>query len=136
MNVLMEHRDAQTQPTARAITAPAPAVLLRLRVDGGDWSDHVPPVPEGHDVSVSFTSRSDSARHAAALRELGFRLVPLCEAGDGGMVDVLLREGVVEQHPRWWRAMASLAERAYPLALGPAAKRWHRLVTCHDERRG
>lgn len=113
----------------------APAVLLRLRVDGLDWSDHVPPAPRGHDVSVSFTSARSRARHAGALGDLGYRVVAVPETdrrgGQDEFVDVVLRGEAAEEQPSWFRALAALAERAYPLALGPAARMWAPLISRH-----
>ena len=116
-------------PTA---TAREPEVLLRLRIDGGDWSEHLPPVPAGHDVSVSFTSAVSSRNHGDALAELGYRVVGVVGAPNGGeFADLVLREGTAEECPSWWRAVAALAERAYPLALGPAARACAPVVERH-----
>lgn len=134
-------------PRDENVTSRTPAVLLRLRIDGTDWAEHVPPVPQDHDVSVSFASGRSRARHSRSLGELGYRIVEINHAvdvagggsaggggNDGEFVDMVLRIGAVEKHPSWWRALAALAERAYPLALGPAARMWSPLVAQHQAR--
>lgn len=110
-------------------------MLLRLPVDGTDWSDHLPPAPADHDVSASCSDRSTWARLRPGLVALGYRAVdePADPTPTGEIVvDLVLRDGLVEARPTWWRAVAALADRAYPLLLGPAARRWSVLLAAHE----
>lgn len=109
--------------------------LLRLPVDGVDWCDHLPPAPAGHDVSVSCEDDAVWQRLRPRMRQLGYRVVddPAARGGAGeAVVDVLVRDGCAEDRPTWWRAVAALADRAYPLQLGPAARSWEDLVERHS----
>ena len=116
--------------------AASPVLLMRLRVDGLDWSEHLPPAPAGNDVSVSFTRPATAARHAELLAELGYRLVAVHRDGHaapGEFVDMVIYGDTTTRHSSWWRAVSALAERIYPLELGPAALRWADVVGAHVE---
>ena len=118
---------------APASSAP-PVFLLRLRVDGLDWSEHLPPAPAQNDVSVSFTRSATAARHAELLAQLGYRLVVGHRHGHGSsgeFVDMVVYGDTATRHSSWWRAVSALAERIYPLELGPAALRWADVVAAH-----
>ena len=131
---LMTERPHPTTHADGAAGTAEPEVLLRLPIDGGDWADHVPPSPRGHDVSVSFGSQAARRRHGAVLDALGYRIVDVRDhPAPGEYADIVLRKGTAETTPAWWRALAALAERAYPLALGPAATRWAALVDRHEQ---
>lgn len=133
MTDLMSHREPASPTDADDIDRAAPEVLLRLPVDGTDWAEHLPPVPRRLDVSVSFASALARRRHEGALSDLGYRVVDTADHPfPGEYVDVVLRGGAAETAPSWWRALAALAERAYPLALGPAAAMWAGVVAEHQ----
>ena len=117
-----------------------PTSVIRFRVDGADWSEHLPPVPDGHGVSVSFTCDTTHRRHAAALFELGYRIVELDYApnahADGEFVDMVVYGDIAVDEPTWWTAVNALAERVYALAMGPCAAMWRALVRAHVDDKG
>lgn len=101
------------------------ALLLRLPVDGHDWSEHLPPAPPGEDVTVAFSSAIAMARHGELLDSLGYRCVGVVVTGRPrgapATCDVLVARTLAVEHAAWWRALADRAERAYDLAMGPVA---------------
>ena len=129
-----EHRADTAGPSQRRSVTVDPSVVVRLRVDGFDWAEHVPPVPHEHDVSVSFARSATAARHAEALAELGYRVVRLPRGGQRSaeeFVDMVIYGDTAAEQTSWWRAISALAERVYPLAMGPAARRCADLVAAH-----
>lgn len=115
------------------IDAPRPVAVVRLPVDGCDWADHLPPVPSGHRVSVSFTQSASWAHHGPVLRGLGYQVVDEVPAvdEDAECVDMVLYDDLPVSQPSWWRAVAVLAERVLPLAFGPARLASARLLAAH-----
>lgn len=99
-----------------------PVAVVRLPVDGRDWADNLPPVPQGHRASISFTQAASWAHHGPVLERLGYRVVPADEqgGGDGEWVDMVVYDDLPVSQPSWWRAVTALAERVLPLAFGPA----------------
>lgn len=139
-------------PPRTHVPAPAAGVdgaLVRLVVTGDDWAESIPPVPRGHEVTVSFSSASSALAHADALEALGYRLVgiqPLsctcppgaqdCGAGHPrslgiAVADFLVSQPLLEAHPSWWRAMADQADRAFNLAMGPVQRLLDSVLRTH-----
>lgn len=99
-------------------------VVVRLAVGPGAWAEDIPPVPAGFVVTVSFGSETVADEHRDALELLGYRVVDVPVPADlsiPGIADFLVLQDVMEHHPTYWRSLALRAERAYHLALGPAA---------------
>jgi hypothetical protein len=122
--LMTDHTTAALPPTAPqpACEDLRPVAVVRLPVDGRDWADNLPPVPQGHRASVSFTQAASWAHHGPVLERLGYRVVAADEgaAGDGEWVDMVVYDDLPVTQPSWWRAVTSLAERVLPLAFGPA----------------
>lgn len=119
-------------PDGGGAAAPQAVAVVRLPVDGTDWADNLPPVPAGHDVSVSFTETASWAHHGPVLDRLGYRVVD--RAGDGSVgewVDMVVYDDLPGAHPSWWRAVTTLADRVLPLAFGPAAMACADVLTAH-----
>ncbi|MGH8905437.1 MAG: hypothetical protein ACRD0K_02715 [Egibacteraceae bacterium] len=94
--------------------------LVRLVVDSERWAEDVPPVPEGHAVTVAFSTEDLAAEHAEAIELLGYWVVGAHEDwGEPDAADFLVSEALIESHPAWWRALARLAAHVYVLRLGP-----------------
>lgn len=110
-----------------------PVAVVRLPVDGSDWADHLPPVPSGHRVSVSFTQSASWAHHGPVLRGLGYRVVDEVPAvdDDAECVDMVLYDDLPVSQPSWWRAVAVLAEQVLPLTFGPARLASARILAVH-----
>lgn len=108
--------------TRQSPQRPPDGALVRLAVRGETWAERIPPVPVGADVTVSFTDPDAALVHAEALALLGYRVVGIVAhaLARGSAADFLVGQAVLEAHPRWWRALADQADRAFSLALGPA----------------
>jgi hypothetical protein len=91
-------------------------------VDGDAWAERIPPVPDGADVSVSFTDTDAALVHADALAQLGYRVVGVMahRLATHAAADFLVAQTILEGHPTWWRALADQSERAFSLSAGPA----------------
>jgi hypothetical protein len=109
--------------------------LVRLAVSGDAWAEGIPPVPAGVDVTVTFTDAEAALVHGDALGLLGYRVVGVAPhaAAAGPAADLLIPQAALEAHPRWWRALADQAERAYSLLLGPAAASLAEVLRAHRE---
>lgn len=112
--------------TVERLAPPPGAMLVRVRADGPTWIDRVPSVPAGNVVTVSV---SDPALREVASEDLlrcGYRIVgvhPWRAATDGhATVDLLVTAQLVESSPAWWRALLSVADRAFDLRLGPVQR--------------
>ena len=117
-----------------AATRRRDGVLARLIVTEGHWAEGIPPVPNGCDVTVSFSSDALADEHGEALQLLGYRVVPTPPSMIGTappIADFLISEALLEQHPTYWRSFASQATRAYNLAFGPAASLVADVIATH-----
>ena len=98
-------------------------MLVRVRADAPTWISAVPPVPAGEVVTVSVSDPGLRDVATADLLRCGYRIVgvhPWRAATDGhGTVDLLVTATLIEQHPRWWRELLAVADRAFDLRLGP-----------------
>jgi hypothetical protein len=88
------------------------------------WTDDLPPVPRGHEVTVSLSSPRVLRRDGDALRRLGYTIAGICPSPPSaetrpGLADFLVRQETIEAHRTWWRTLADRAERTYSLSLGP-----------------
>jgi hypothetical protein len=109
-------------------------VLVRLTVEPGPWAEDIPPVPRGFAVTVSFGSEAVADEHRDALELLGYTVVDVAVPADlsiPGIADFLVLHDLMEQHPTYWRSLAVRADRAYHLALGPAAAAVAEVVAQH-----
>lgn len=110
-----------TRRIEAAASAPDGA-LLRLVVGPGHWAEELPPVPDGHVVTVSFSSLGAATEHGDALALLGYRVVGVHVTGapvDEEVADFLVSQSLIHAYPRFWRSLADHATRVYSLALGP-----------------
>lgn len=105
--------------------------LLRLPIDGMDWTEDLPPVPCGPAVTVSLRS-PDNLRDRAALASLGYRVVRSRSVAAGsGMAEFLVPATLPVRHPQWWRALAALAVQAFDLSCGPVQAALSDIVEVH-----
>lgn len=114
-------------PPARGLDG----ALLRVAVTA---LEGFPRAPAGTDVSVSFTSAA-AATAGPALDGLGYRTVGVSarEAEAEALADFVVAHAVIEQHPRWWEAVAGRAEHAHHLALGPVQEAFAEVLRAHRE---
>ncbi len=120
--------------TTRAPHRPPPdGALVRLVVSADAWAEGIPPVPEGFDITVSFSDVDTEALHGDALALLGYRVVGVQPHGTAGLAvaDFLIPQRVLESHPTWWRALADQADRAFSLALGPVVASLTEVLRAH-----
>ena len=108
--------------------------LVRVGIRADTWAEQVPPPPAGTEVSVTFTDPEAALVHADALRLLGYRVSGVREhhLSDGPAADFLIRQSVLEAHPRWWRAILGQAERAFNLSAGPVLADLAEVLEAHN----
>jgi len=108
--------------------------LLRLPVTPGPWAEVLPPVPDGHEVTVSFSSPGAGREHGATLELLGYRVVghtPRAGVPEGSAWMVVTAEAAAA-HPRWWAGVRACADAVYRLGMGPV-RRWAApILRAHD----
>jgi hypothetical protein len=106
-----------------------------VAISGEAWAEGIPPVPEGSDITVTFTDPDASLVHGDALALLGYRVlgVQAHAAARGPVADFLVPQHALEQHTTWWRALADQSERAFSLALGPVLASLEEVLRAHLE---
>lgn len=114
-------------------TTPLDGALVRLPLDGDRWAEDLPPVPRGYDVTLSFTSEEAADLHGEAVGLLGYRVVGVraLRAGEGDCADVLVPQALLEDRPRWWRALTGKADRSFGLAFGPVVAAFADVLRLH-----
>lgn len=99
--------------------------LVRLTADDQRLAQ-VPPAPAGDQVTVSLSTVAADQRYAGGLERQGYRLVAVCPEPAGASspahVDFLVPAGLVENHPRWWRALVADADAVFSLSHGPVQR--------------
>lgn len=97
--------------------------LVRLQIDSERWAEQIPPVPEGHGVTVAFPTEDLAAEHAEAVELLGYAVVGAHEDSSRPQTaDFLVAEALIEEHPAWWRALSALSDQVFVLHLGPVQR--------------
>jgi hypothetical protein len=114
--------------------APPDGALVRLSVDGDAWAEGVPPVPEGVEITVTFTDAEAALVHADALTQLGYRVMGVQPHGlaKAAAADFLVPQDVLESRSTWWRALAGQADRAFSLAAGPVLSSLGSILRLHS----
>jgi hypothetical protein len=116
------------------VSAASDRALVRLPVVPGPWAEALPPVPNGREVTVSFSSPGARLEHAATLELLGYRVVgdtPRPDTPDG-TAWMLVASEVAAGHPRWWAGVRACADAVYRTAMGPV-RAWAEPITrAHD----
>lgn len=110
--------------------------LVRLIVRGETWAEGVPPVPDGSDITVTFTDGDAALVHGDALGLLGYRVLGVQahrRAAGTVCADFLVPQAVLEVHTTWWRALTGLADRAFSLACGPVRASLAGVLRAHLE---
>jgi len=92
-------------------------------------------VPDGHVVTVSFSTAEAADTHGDALRLLGFTLVerPTPVPGGAGAEVALMvvSSGLAQQHPAWFAEVRDRSDRVYVLAMGPVAALFAPVLRAH-----
>ncbi|MDP9023215.1 MAG: hypothetical protein M3N57_11105 [Actinomycetota bacterium] len=108
--------------------------MLRIPVVADGWVAALPPVPDGHDASISVSdaglidARSDLEALGYTLAGVNATLVPVGRR----VADILVSDASATAQPDWYRDLARRAERAFPLAMGPVMAVLHELVAMHQ----
>lgn len=104
----------------RAQAADADGALVRMLVGRGHWAEQLPPVPDGHTVTVALSSSAAVAEHGDALALIGYTVAGVTPTGDSeDVAGFVVSQALLERHPHFWRSLAGQADRVYRLALGP-----------------
>jgi len=105
--------------------------LVRLPLAPGPWAESLPPVPDGHVVTVSFSSGVATAEHSDALGLLGYRVVDGPEEPGDEMAWMLVSSALATEHPAWWQALRAGCDRVYALKMGPVLRTLEPLLRAH-----
>lgn len=114
------------------------ALLVRVGAHGDDWVEHLPPVPAGCTVSVSFDSWQLQQHAAAALDELGYVTAGVAPTGtpDQPGAFFLVPWSSVSERGMWWRTLTAVADRVYDPAFGPVRAMLRDILELHAATRG
>lgn len=107
--------------SARPLTLPADAVLLRLPVEGTAWAATLPEVPDGAEVTVTVGHPELVPTDPAPARDRGYHVVGTASEHRplGWVVDLLITAELRETAPTWWDGLLRRAVRVFDLRLGP-----------------
>lgn len=96
-------------------------MLLRLPAHDRTWAAGLPPVPDGHVLTVTVGHPDLVPVPADDLVGSGYRIAGVASARRpvGYTVDVLVPRDPRDRHPDWWRALAAPALRIFDLRMGP-----------------
>jgi hypothetical protein len=108
-----------------------PGALVRLPVSDGPWAESLPPVPDGHRVTVSFSSPALAEEHGEAVGLLGYVVVPGPDEGEQ-VAWLLVPAALARAHPRWWTTIRSRSDAVYRMAMGPVLRRFAALLRAHQ----
>jgi len=105
----------------RPRSLPADAILLRLQVDGPDWTMELPSVPDGAEVTVTLGHPDLLPVDTRPARDRGYRIVGAASEQRplGSVADLLVSGELRQAAPAWWDAVLRRATRAFDLRLGP-----------------
>ncbi|MCA1711950.1 MAG: hypothetical protein LC789_10105 [Actinobacteria bacterium] len=99
--------------------------VVRVACDDAGWARALPPVPAGSTVTVSL-GHPAPAEQRAQLEARGYRLVGVFPSmladPETAVADLLVPEGLIEEHPAWWRDLTTGALRVYSLQHGPVRR--------------
>ncbi|MPZ89929.1 MAG: hypothetical protein GEU81_18150 [Nitriliruptorales bacterium] len=108
------------------------SALVRLPVAPGAWAESLPPVPDGHAVTVSFSSPGLADEHGEALALLGYRVADGPEdPPDRPVAWMLVSSRLAQRHPTWWALVRELSEGVFRLVMGPALRRYQAILRAH-----
>lgn len=108
------------------------SALVRLPVPPGAWAESLPPVPDGHAVTVSFSSPGLAEEHGEALTLLGYRVADGPEDPlDSPVAWMLVSSLLARAHPTWWARVRELSEGVFRLVMGPAQRRYQAILRAH-----
>jgi hypothetical protein len=111
----------------------ASGALVRMPVGDGPWAEELPPPPDGHVVTISFSTAAAHHEHAEAVALLGFEVVladDLPEDGEAAAWLVVSAE-LARARPAWWAEVRMAASGVWSLEMGPVLRRHAALLRAH-----
>ena len=127
--------------TGSARTSDPSGALVRLPVVTGAWAESIPPVPDGHVVTVSFSTAAAAEEHAEAFALLGYRVVgtgpldtrPPRRPADSGhpVAWLVVSGGLARRHHLWWEGVRDHADGVFVLSMGPVVARFADVLRAH-----
>lgn len=115
-----------------AHTQDDPAALVRMPVEPGAWAESLPPAPDEHRVTLSFSSAALLDEHGDAVGFLGYVLVPHPPDATGpDAAWLVVPAELARAHPRWWSMIRTRADAVYHLGMGPVVRRFAPLLEAH-----
>jgi hypothetical protein len=114
------------------VTSDEPGALVRLPIGSGPWAESLPPAPDGHRVTVSFSSPALAEEHGDAVRLLGYVLVNGPDDEDTEpLAWLVVPAALARSHPRWWTTIRSRADAVYHLGMGPVLRQFAAVLRPH-----
>jgi hypothetical protein len=96
------------------------SLCVEVCVEDATWIEDLPPTPANRHITLSFDSARFVARDQQTVEQLGYVSVGVGTVGHvRDVAHLLVPVEIVNDHPRWWRALLDLAQRVYDLRFGP-----------------
>ena len=96
------------------------SLCVEVRVEDATWIEDLPPAPANRHITLSFDSARYVARDQQTVEQLGYVNVGVGTVSHvSDVVHLLVPLQIVNDHPRWWRALLDLSHRVYDLRFGP-----------------
>jgi hypothetical protein len=96
------------------------SLCVEVCVEDATWIEDLPPAPANRHITLSFDSARYVARDQQTVEQLGYVNVGVGTVSHvHDVAHLLVPLPVVNDHPRWWRALLDLSQRVYDLRFGP-----------------
>ncbi len=108
-----------------------PGALVRLPVGHGPWAESLPPAPDGHRVTVSFSSAALAEEHGDAVRLLGYVLVSGPGEDSDALAWLVVPAALARAHRTWWTTIRARSDAVYHLGMGPVLRQFAPVLRAH-----
>lgn len=111
----------------------ASGALVRLPIGPGPWAEHLPPPPDGHVVTISFSTAAAHHEHAEAVDLLGYEIVLADDLPEDGQPAawIVVSGELAHARPAWWAEIRSVSDGVWSLEMGPVMRRYAGLLRAH-----